>query len=91
MQRFNIQALRRIQRFAKSGLQQLSMFPFNSDIWCSNDAYLYFLLVNGMIVSCICVDTPFLGTVSYRLRQFENDIPVDEILLGSIFSIVSDV
>ena len=37
-----IQALRRIQRSGKSGLQQLSMFPFHSDIWCSNDATFIF-------------------------------------------------
>lgn len=67
-----IQALRRIQRFGKSGLQQLSMFPFYPDIWCSNDAYLYFLLER----------------YPYRLRQFENSMPMDEMLLGSIiFSI----
>ena len=58
-----VQVLRRIQRSGKSGLQQLSMFPYNPDIWCSNDAYLYFLLVSGMILSCICVDMRFLGTV----------------------------
>jgi len=59
-----IQALRRIQRSGKLGLQQLSMFPFNPDIWFSSDAYLYFVLVSGMILSCIYVDIPFLGTVS---------------------------
>jgi hypothetical protein len=61
-----IQALRRIQRSGKLGFQQLSMFPFNPDIWFSSDAYLYFILVSGMILSCICVDMPF----------FRNGIPI---------------